>query len=77
MDMLYKYKNAFIFRDEIGTCPNIEVEIDVTDKLPFFIRSYHVKEEDKKLLDRGMKRLCHLGILKEGFSAYLSPMSYK
>ena len=26
---------------------NIEVEIDVTDKSPFFIRPYHVKEEDK------------------------------
>ena len=49
MDMLYKYKEAFSLRDEIGTCPNIEVEINVTDKLPFFIRPYHVREEDKKL----------------------------
>ena len=30
MDMLYKYKEAFSLRDEIGTCPNIEVGIDVT-----------------------------------------------
>ena len=36
MDMLYKYKNAFSLRDEIGTCPNIEVEIDVKDKSAFF-----------------------------------------
>ena len=35
MEMLYKYKEAFSLRDEIGTCQNIEVEIDVTDKLPF------------------------------------------
>ena len=49
MDMLYKYKDAFSLRDEIGTCPNIEVEIDVTDKSPFFIRLYHVKEEDKNI----------------------------
>ena len=47
MDMLYKCKDAFSLRDEIGTCPNIEVEIDVTDKSPFFLRPYHVKEEDK------------------------------
>ena len=47
MDMVYKYKDAFSLRDEIGTCPNIEVEIDVKDKSPFFIRPYHVKEEDK------------------------------
>ena len=25
MDMLFKYKEAFSLRDEIGTCPNIEV----------------------------------------------------
>ena len=42
MDILYKYKEAFSLRDEIGTCPNIEVEIEVTDKSPFFIRPYHV-----------------------------------
>ena len=28
MKILYKYKDAFSLRDEIGTCPNIEVEID-------------------------------------------------
>ena len=30
MDMLYKYIEAFSLRGEIGTCPNIEVEIEVT-----------------------------------------------
>ena len=74
MDMLYKYKEAFCLRDEIGTCPNIEVEIEVTDKSPFFIRPYHVKEEDKAIMDKEMKRLCYMGILKEGFSAYSSPV---
>ena len=63
----------FILRDEIGTCPNIEVEIDVMDRSPFFIRPYHVKE-DKALIDKEMKQLCYLGILKEGFSAYSSPV---
>ena len=48
MAMLYRYKEAFSLRDEIGTCPNIEVGIDVTDKSPFFIRPYHIREEDKK-----------------------------
>ena len=37
LDMLYKYKQAFSLRDEIGTCPNMEVEIDVIDKSPFLI----------------------------------------
>ena len=61
-------------RDEIGMCPNIKVEIDATDNGPFFIRSFHAKEEDKAILDKEMKRLCYLGILKEGFSAYSSPV---
>ena len=74
MDMLHKYKEAFSLRDEIGTCPNIEVEIDVTDKSPFFIRPYHAREEDKAFIGREMKRLCYMGILKEGFSAYSSPV---
>ena len=68
-DMIYKYREAFSLRDEIGTCPNIEIDIDVTDKTPFFIRPYQVREEDKE-----MKRLCFLGILKEGFLAYSSPV---
>ena len=39
---VYQYKGAFSLGDKIGTCPNIEVEIDVADKSPFFIRPYHV-----------------------------------
>ena len=73
-DLLYQYKDAFSLRDEIGLCPNIEIEIDVTDKSPFFIRPFHANEDDKVILDKEMKRLCYLGILKEGFSAYSSPV---
>ena len=36
MNMLFDYRETFSLRDEIGTCPNIEVEIDVADKSPFF-----------------------------------------
>ena len=74
MDMLYRYREAFSLRDQIGKCPNIEVEIDVTDKSPFFIRPYHVKKDDKAFIDKEMKQLCYMRILKEGFLAYLSPI---
>ena len=50
-DLLYKYKDGFSLRDEIGLCPNIEIEIDVTDKSLFFIRPFHANEEDKLILD--------------------------
>ena len=74
MDLLYRYKETFSLRDDIGTCPNIEVEMDVTDKSPFFIRPYHVRQQDKAFIDKEMKQLCYMGILKEGFSAYSSPV---
>ena len=74
MEMLYKYKDVFSLRDEIGMCPNIEVNIEVMDNSPFLIWPYHVKEEDRAVLDKEMRRLCYLGILKEGFSAYSSPI---
>ena len=73
-NLIYEYKDAFSVRDEMGTCPNIKVEIDVMDNSLFFIRPFHAKEEDKAILDKEMKRLCYLGILKEGFSAYSSPV---
>ena len=65
--LLYKYKDAFSLRDETGACSNIEVEIDITDKSPFFIRPFHAREEDKALFNKEMKRLCYLDILKEAF----------
>ena len=70
-DLLYKYKDTFSLRDKIRLCPNIEIEFNVTDKSPFFIRPFHANEEDKLILDKEMK-LCYLDILKEGFSAYSS-----
>ena len=48
-DMIYEYREAFSLRDEIGMCLNIEIDIEVTDRTPFFIRPYHVKEEDKRI----------------------------
>ena len=74
MDMPYKYNDAFSSGAEIGPCQNIAVEIDVTDKSPLFMRLYHVKEEDKNILDKEMKRLCYLGILKEFFQLVSSPV---
>ena len=55
MEMLYRYKETFSLRDEIRTCPNIEVEIDVMNKSPFFIMPYHIKGEDKTLIDKELK----------------------
>ena len=44
------------------------------DESPFFIRPYHVREEDKTFIDKKMKWLCYMGTIKEGCSAYSSPV---
>ena len=74
MEMLYDYKDVFSLGDEIGMCPSIEVNIEVTDNSPFFIRPYHVKEEDRVVLNKELRRLFYLGIMKEGFLTYSSPV---
>ena len=51
-NLLYEYKDACSLTDEIGTCPNTEVEIDIMDKTPFSIRPFYAKEEDKVILDK-------------------------
>ena len=73
-NLLYQYKDTFSLRDEIGPCPNIAIEINITEISPFFIRPFHANEEDKVILDKEMKQLCYLGISKEGFSAYSIPV---
>ena len=44
-DLLYKYKNVFSLRDEIGLCPNIE--IDVSDNHPFSLDHFMLTRKIK------------------------------
>ena len=39
-NLLYEYKDAFSLRDKIGTCPNIEVEIDVNRQKFFLYKTF-------------------------------------
>ena len=45
--LLYKYKKAFSLRDEIGLCQSMEVELELKDESPFFIRPFPIKESDR------------------------------
>ena len=49
IDMVYKYKDAFSLRDEIGTYPNIEVKIHATDKSPFLLGLIMLERKIRKL----------------------------
>ena len=45
LDMSYKYKDIFSLRDITSICPNIEVDIEIIDNLPFFIRPIMSREK--------------------------------
>ena len=55
----------FSLRDEIGTCPHMEVELELTDTTPFFIRPFPIAESEKALVDKEMKKGVLLGILRK------------
>ena len=45
----------------LAHCPNTKVEIDMVDKSQFFLRPYHVKEKDKKTLNKGSEKISPYG----------------
>ena len=63
-----------VLRDEIGTCPFIEVHLKLKDKTPFFVRPYPMREEQKKVIQKEMDRLEHLGLISKGLISYSSPV---
>ena len=52
----------------------MEVELELRDETPFFIRPFPIKESDKDIVDKEMRKGCLLGILKKGMSSYSSPI---
>ena len=72
MDMLYKYRDAFRLRDEIGTCPNIEVlrnskcEVLLVLDLKVAFHSLWLSEDSKRycgiLLHFGSASYLYLGM---------------
>ena len=69
-----QFTDIFSLRDEIGTCFFIEVHLKLKDETPFFVRLYPMREEQKKVIQREMDRLKHLGIIRKGLTSYSSPV---
>ena len=59
-------------RDEIGTCPFIEVHPKLKDETHFFVQPYPMREEQKKIIQKEMDRLEHLGIFHKGLTSFSS-----
>ena len=66
------FHDVFSLRDERGTCPFIEVHLKLKDETPFFVRPYPMQEEQKKVIQKEMDRLKHLGIIQKGLTSYSS-----
>ena len=67
-----QFTDIFSLRDEIGTCPFIEVHLKLKDETPFFVRPYPMREEQKKVIQKEMDRLKHLGIIHKRLTGYSS-----
>ena len=52
----------------------MEVKLELKDKTPFYIRPFPIKEEEKIIVDKEMRKGCLLGILRKGLSSYSSPI---
>ena len=66
------FHDVFSLRDEIGTYPFIEVHLKMKDETPFFVHPYPMREEQKKVIQKGMDKLEHLGIIQKGLTGYSS-----
>ena len=47
-DLLFKYRRACSPRDELGTCPSIEVDLQLIDKSPFFHKTFSCSRERQR-----------------------------
>ena len=65
------FHDVFSLRDEIGACLFIEVHLKLKDETPF-VRPYPMREEQKKVIQKEMDRLEHLGIIQKGLTGYSS-----
>ena len=69
-----QFTDVFSLRDEIGTCPFIEVHLKLKDETPFFVRPYPMREEQKKVIQKEMDRLEHLSIIRKELTSYSPPV---
>ena len=68
------FHDVFSLRDEVGTCSFIEVHLQLKDETQFFVQPYPMREEQKKVIQKEMERLEHLGIIRKGLTGDSSPV---
>ena len=73
-DLVHTHRDAFSLYGELGSCPEFEVDIELTDETPFYIRPYTVNEADKRMISAELDKLVTLGIMGIGHKQYTSPV---
>ena len=74
MTKFEQFTDILSLRDEIGNCPYIEIHLKLKDETPFFVRPYPMRKEQKRVIQKEMDRLKHLGIIRKGLTSYSSPV---
>lgn len=74
LDMLMRHREAFSLYGELSTCTGHEIDFQLENDEPFFIRPYFTTESDKVIIEKEMDKLVTLGILGVGHSSYTSPV---
>ena len=59
LEKVKQFTDVFSLRDEIGTCPFIEVHLKLQDETLFFVRPYPMGEEQKKVIQKEIDRFEH------------------
>ena len=72
-EVLHQLEEAFSLHGEVGDCRH-EVEFDMTDTQPFYIRPYSVCEKEKEIIDKELDKLVKMGILEQGVTSSSSPV---
>lgn len=73
-DMLENNRNAFSLYGELSTCHGHEIDFQLENDEPFFIRPYFTTEAEKSVIEKELDKLVTLGILGVGHSSYTSPV---
>ena len=48
LEKVEQFTEVFSLRDEIGTCPFIEIHLKLKDETPFFVRPYPMGKNRRK-----------------------------
>ena len=74
MGIIIANKQAFSLRDEIGHCTDIQIDIEVIDDSPFFVRPFPISEADKKVMNNYMKSMVDQKVLTQNSTTHTSPV---